>query len=117
MTRSWRITGTADAGAARAAVARAAALCGAPAVERARLAASVGGRLRQCLAKGGTWVLTLDVSASPSGGGTLTVVVAPPPEAAAAGEIPWEAELAVPRPGRAPGPDAPASAGPAQAQR
>ncbi|MBM7093677.1 SpoIIE family protein phosphatase, partial [Streptomyces sp. S12] len=76
---------------------------------------SVGGRLRQCLAKGGTWVLTLDVSASPSGGGTLTVVVAPPPEAAAAGEIPWEAELAVPEPGRAPGTDAPASADPAQA--
>ncbi|MGW6295533.1 phosphatase, partial [Streptomyces sp. NPDC055058] len=60
MTRTWQITSTADAAAARAAAARAAALCGAPAVERARLAASVGGRLRQCLTKGGTWALTLD---------------------------------------------------------
>ncbi|MFJ9663424.1 PP2C family protein-serine/threonine phosphatase [Streptomyces sp. NPDC101219] len=115
MTRTWHITSTADAAAARAAVGRAAALCGAPAVERARLAASVGGRLRQCLTKGGTWVLTLDVSGSPSGGGTLRVVVAPPPEAAAAGEIPWETEVAVPEPGRAPSTGGRASADPAEA--
>ncbi|MGM1079431.1 PP2C family protein-serine/threonine phosphatase [Streptomyces sp. H28] len=115
MTRTWRIASTADAAAARAAAARAAALCGAPAVERARLAASVGGRLRQCLTKGGTWALTLEVSASPSGRGILRVVVAPPPEAAAAGEIPWEAELAVPEPGRAPSTGGPASADPAEA--
>ncbi|CAL9615348.1 PP2C family protein-serine/threonine phosphatase [Streptomyces sp. enrichment culture] len=98
MTRTWRITGTADAAGARAAVGRAAARCGVPAVERARLAASLTGRLRQCLAKGGTWVLTLDLPSSAPGAGSLRAVLTPPPELAAAGQIPWEVAVAAPEP-------------------
>ncbi|WP_432057528.1 PP2C family protein-serine/threonine phosphatase [Streptomyces sp. bgisy022] len=96
MTRTWPVSGPADAAGARAAVTRAAARCGVPAVERARLAASLAGRLRHCLAKGGTWVLTLELPSAGPAAGSLRVVVTPPRDLVAAGEIPWEAAVTAP---------------------
>lgn len=59
MTRTWQITDVTEAAGARNAAARLAATCGVPALERSRLAASLGAQLRLCLTKGGAWRLTL----------------------------------------------------------
>ncbi|NJP53222.1 SpoIIE family protein phosphatase [Streptomyces sp. SBST2-5] len=106
MTRTWRITTVTDAARARIALARLAAERSLPAVQRARLATTVSERLRQCLTKGGTWLLTLDTARA---GGTtrLHLVLTPPQEARDAGEPPWEVTVACP------GGDAPAAAVPA----
>src|SRR5690606_15414440 len=103
MTRTWRITTVTDAARARIALARLAAERSLPAVQRARLATTVSERLRQCLTKGGTWLLTLDTARA---GGTtrLHLVLTPPQEARDAGEPPWEVTVACP------GGDAPAAA-------
>ncbi|MFF9063545.1 PP2C family protein-serine/threonine phosphatase [Streptomyces sp. NPDC014882] len=81
MTRTWQITTVTDAARARIAAARLAAAYGVVPLERTRLAAALGGRLRQCLTKGGSWLLGLE-----SGEGLLRVEVAPLPAAA---EPPW----------------------------
>ncbi|CAL9360581.1 hypothetical protein SUDANB176_00667 [Streptomyces sp. enrichment culture] len=103
MTHAWQISTVTDAARARIAVARLAAECGVPTVERARLAAALSGRLRQCLTKGGTWVLTLDTPGSPAGEGTLHAVLTPSPGAGAADRTPWTVTVPCPEPVRAPG--------------
>ncbi|MEU7472574.1 SpoIIE family protein phosphatase [Streptomyces sp. NPDC044984] len=100
MTRTWRIRTVTDAARARIAVARLAAAHGVPTVERARLAAELSGRLRQCLTKGGVWVLTLDGPGPSAGAGTLHVSVVPAPGAGAAGRAPWTVTVPCPEPGR-----------------
>ncbi|MFE4053594.1 PP2C family protein-serine/threonine phosphatase [Streptomyces sp. YIM B13518] len=98
MTRTWRIRTVTDAARARIAVARLAAAHGVTTVERARLAAELSGRLRQCLTKGGVWVLTLD---GPSAGdGTLHAAVVPAPDAGASGRTPWTMAVPCPEPAR-----------------
>ncbi|GHA27389.1 hypothetical protein GCM10010303_42610 [Streptomyces purpurascens] len=95
--RTWQITTVTDAARARIALARLAAAYGVPTVERTRLAAALSAHLRQCLTKGGTWLLTTDLAGSPTEEGLLHAVVTPSPDAsAAAGEPPWE--VAVPCP-------------------
>ncbi|MEV8593638.1 SpoIIE family protein phosphatase [Streptomyces sp. NPDC052012] len=101
MTRTWRITTVTDAARARIALARLAAVSGLPAVERARLASTVSGRLRQCLTKGGTWLLTLDTSRSTAGTARLHAVLTPPADAGADGEPPWEVTVSWPEAGGA----------------
>ncbi|MCE7048135.1 PP2C family protein-serine/threonine phosphatase [Streptomyces purpurascens] len=97
MMRTWQITTVTDAARARIALARLAAAYGVPTVERTRLAAALSAHLRQCLTKGGTWLLTTDLAGSPTEEGLLHAVVTPSPDAsAAAGEPPWE--VAVPCP-------------------
>lgn len=59
MTRTWEISTVTDAARARIATARVAADCGVPPLERTRLAAALGTRLRRCLAEGGVWRLAL----------------------------------------------------------
>ncbi|CAM5591038.1 hypothetical protein SHIRM173S_01325 [Streptomyces hirsutus] len=97
MTDTRQIDGVTDAAAARAAAARLAARHGVPALERARLAATLGARLRQCLAEGGTWRLTLGVRGADSGGGALHAVLEPSPDASSAGEgTRWETTVPLP---------------------
>ncbi|MFD7705099.1 PP2C family protein-serine/threonine phosphatase [Streptomyces caelestis] len=100
MTHTWRIRTVTDAARARIAVARLAAAHGVPTVERARLAAELSGRLRQCLTKGGVWVLTLDVPGPSAGDGALHAAVVPAPGAGAAGRAPWTVTVPCPEPGR-----------------
>ncbi|KES03985.1 phosphatase [Streptomyces toyocaensis] len=101
MTRTWRIDGVTDAARARIAVARLAAAYGVPTVERARLATALSGHLRQCLTKGGAWLLTLEGPDTPGGPAALRAVVTPSPDAGAAGRAPWTVTVACPEPGRA----------------
>ncbi|MFI5570315.1 PP2C family protein-serine/threonine phosphatase [Streptomyces sp. NPDC051740] len=101
MTHTWRIRTVTDAARARIAVARLAAAHGVPPVERARLAAALSGQLRQCLTKGGVWVLTLDVPGPSTGVGALHAAVTPAPGAGAAGRAPWTVTVPCPEPGRA----------------
>ncbi|GAP47709.1 PP2C family protein-serine/threonine phosphatase [Streptomyces azureus] len=102
MMRTWQITTVTDAARARIALARLAAAYGVPTVERTRLAAALSAHLRQCLTKGGTWLLTLDMAGSPAEEGLLHAVVTPSPDAsAAAGEPPWEVTVPCPEAARA----------------
>ncbi|MGW4954894.1 PP2C family protein-serine/threonine phosphatase [Streptomyces parvulus] len=103
MTRTWQITDVTEAAGARIAAARLAAACGVPALERSRLAASLGAQLRLCLTKGGAWRLTLttgpaDGAGAESGEYVLHAVVTPSPDAAAAGEPPWRVTVPCPEP-------------------
>lgn len=100
MTRSWRIGTVTDAARARIAVARLAAAYGVPTVERARLATALSGHLRQCLTKGGTWVLTLEGPDSPAGEAALHAVVTPSPDGPVTGRAPWTASVPCPEPGQ-----------------
>lgn len=72
MMRTWQITTVTDAARARISLARLAAAYGVPTVERTRLAAALSAHLRQCLTKGGTWRLTMDVAGSPPRRGCCT---------------------------------------------
>jgi hypothetical protein len=102
MMRTWQITTVTDAARARIALARLATAYGVPTVERTRLAAALSAHLRQCLTKGGTWLLTLDMAGSPAQEGLLHAVVTPSPDAsAAAGEPPWEVTVPCPEAARA----------------
>ncbi|MEU2912605.1 PP2C family protein-serine/threonine phosphatase [Streptomyces massasporeus] len=96
MMRTWQITTVTDAARARISLARLAAAYGVPTVERTRLAAALSAHLRQCLTKGGTWRLTMDLAGSPAEEGLLHVVVTPSPETCAAGEPLWEVTVACP---------------------
>ncbi|MFI6369326.1 PP2C family protein-serine/threonine phosphatase [Streptomyces sp. NPDC050546] len=102
MMRTWQITTVTDAARARIALARLAAAYGVSTVERTRLAAALSAQLRQCLTKGGTWLLTMDLAGSPAEEGLLHAVVTPSPDAsAAAGEPPWEVTVPCPEAARA----------------
>ncbi|MER5432556.1 SpoIIE family protein phosphatase [Streptomyces sp. NPDC002588] len=92
MTHSWPITTVTDAAGARIAVARLAAAHGVPPLERTRLAAALSGRLRQCLTKGGDWLLTARAA-----NGLLGLEVRPAPGAQ---EPVWTAEAPCPEPSR-----------------
>ncbi|MFF5313559.1 PP2C family protein-serine/threonine phosphatase [Streptomyces massasporeus] len=96
MMRTWQITTVTDAARARISLARLAAAYGVPTVERTRLAAALSAHLRQCLTKGGTWRLTMDLAGSPAEEGLLHVMVTPSPEACAAGEPLWEVTVPCP---------------------
>ncbi|MBX9361842.1 PP2C family protein-serine/threonine phosphatase [Streptomyces massasporeus] len=96
MMRTWQITTVTDAARARISLARLAAAYGVPTVERTRLATALSAHLRQCLTKGGTWRLTIDLAGSPAEEGLLHAVVTPSPEACAAGEPLWEVTVPCP---------------------
>jgi GAF domain-containing protein len=99
MMRTWQISTVTDAARARIAAARLAAACGAPPLERTRLAAALSAQLRQCLTKGGTWRLTLEEEAS-GGQCLLHAVVTPSLEACAAGAAPWRTTVSCPESAR-----------------
>ncbi|MFD9392122.1 PP2C family protein-serine/threonine phosphatase [Streptomyces sp. NPDC060000] len=94
MKRTWPISTVDDAARARIGVTRVAAAHGVPPLERTRLAAALGARLRQCLTKGGAWRLALTKA-----GASLQVEVWPSP---ADGEPPWLVTAPCPEPAPAP---------------
>ncbi|MFF1654021.1 PP2C family protein-serine/threonine phosphatase [Streptomyces sp. NPDC058255] len=101
MTQTWQITTVDDAAAARIAAARLAAAHGVSTLERTRLVTALSAQLRQCLVKGGTWLLTLrtTVPAAGQGPGRLTVAVRAREGNGSGTQASWEASVDVPEPG------------------
>ncbi|MEU5332698.1 SpoIIE family protein phosphatase [Streptomyces asoensis] len=97
MKRTWPISTVEDAARARIEVTRAAAAHGVPPLERTRLTAALGARLRQCLTKGGAWRLALTTAPD-----SVRVEVWP---SAADGEPPWHVTAPCPEPAADPGCD------------
>ncbi|WP_406010743.1 SpoIIE family protein phosphatase [Streptomyces sp. NBC_00637] len=94
MNHTWPISTVGDAARARITTTRVAAAYGVPPLERTRLAATLGARLRRCLTKGGGWQFVLTVT-----GGSLRVEVSPSP---ADGERPWCVTVPCPEPAAGP---------------
>ncbi|MFJ5775331.1 PP2C family protein-serine/threonine phosphatase [Streptomyces sp. NPDC093094] len=90
MNRTWYVQTVTDAARARIATARLAAACGVGPVERTRLIAALTAQLRQCLTKGGVWVVGARVLVPPRGDG-LTVEVRAADPWAAGERPPWRA--------------------------
>ncbi|MGQ4385611.1 PP2C family protein-serine/threonine phosphatase [Streptomyces sp. SAS_270] len=101
MTRTWCLSTITDAARVRIAVARIAAAHGVPVLDRTRLVTALTTQLRQCLTKGGTWQLTLETSAPPSGTehGRLEITVLPGPDNAPADQPAWRAAVDLTEPG------------------
>jgi GAF domain-containing protein len=96
MTRTWHISTATDAARARISTARLAAAHGVPALERTRLITALSAQLRQCLTKGGSWRLMLDVTDVSADRRVLHAVVAPADLAESAAHPPWRATVACP---------------------
>jgi GAF domain-containing protein len=96
MKRTWPITTVGDAARARIAAARIAAAHGVPVVDRTRLASTLSAHLRQCLTKGGSWRLTLTVTAAAAGQGVLHAVVTPMDPAESAAHAAWQTSVRCP---------------------
>ncbi|WP_405623119.1 PP2C family protein-serine/threonine phosphatase [Streptomyces sp. NBC_00076] len=97
MTPSLPIATALDAARARIATARLAAAHGVSALDRTRLTSALSAHLRQCLTKGGTWWLTLDVTAAPGEDGLLHALVTPADgTGAAAAHPPWRTTVRCP---------------------
>ncbi|MFF7446585.1 MULTISPECIES: SpoIIE family protein phosphatase [unclassified Streptomyces] len=89
MKRTWEIDSVTDATLARIDTARLASAYGLTPLERTRLTATLSTQLRQCLAKGGSWLLTLDVTdASPQAHLHVTLTSTDP-----AAHAPWHTTL------------------------
>ncbi|MBO4252771.1 PP2C family protein-serine/threonine phosphatase [Streptomyces griseorubiginosus] len=104
MKRTWQISTVGDAARARIAAARLAAAHGVTALDRTRLATALSTHLRQCLTKGGSWRLTLEVTPAPAPAAqsVLHAVVTPLETAESTAHTPWRTSLLCP--------EAPASA-------
>ncbi|WP_320781626.1 SpoIIE family protein phosphatase [Streptomyces sp. CRN 30] len=96
MTRTWHISTVTDAARARIALARLATAHGLGAVERTRLVSALTAQLRQCLTKGGTWLLSAEATAAPSGGGRIDIEVEPENRPVADRPTPWHLTVACP---------------------
>jgi GAF domain-containing protein len=94
MTRTWHISTVTDAARARIATARLAAAHGATVVERTRLAGALTAQLRQCLTKGGTWLLR--AGAARPGDGRFAVEVTPAEPRKGDPRPPWRMTIACP---------------------
>jgi GAF domain-containing protein len=104
MTRTWQIGTVTEAARARIATARLAAAYGVPALERTRLTTALSAHLRQCLTKGGAWLLTLETTASPEGEALLTAEVSPVAGTGGGSVPPWRTAVGCPEaPAGAPG--------------
>lgn len=101
MKRTWDIATVTDAARARIATARLAAAYGVAALDRTRLTTSLSTRLRQCLTKGGTWRLTLDVAADEGEPRALHLSLAARDAAESATHAPWRASVLCPEPSAA----------------
>ncbi|GAA2251971.1 hypothetical protein GCM10010145_19590 [Streptomyces ruber] len=96
MIRTWHISTVTDAARARIATARLATAHGVTAVERTRLVSALTAQLRQCLTKGGSWLLSVETAAVPAGGARLDVEVAPEKRPADDRRSPWRATVVLP---------------------
>ncbi|WP_200304125.1 PP2C family protein-serine/threonine phosphatase [Streptomyces adelaidensis] len=75
MTRTWHISSVTDAARARIATARLAAAHGVSPTDRARLVTALTAQLRQCLTKGGVWLLSGRAATARPGGSRFLVEV------------------------------------------
>ncbi|MFG2307220.1 PP2C family protein-serine/threonine phosphatase [Streptomyces sp. NPDC048566] len=98
MTHSWKISTVDDAARARIAAARLAAAHGVPTVERTRLVTALSARLRQCLVKGGSWTMTLNVAPPADGDGPGSLTVTLSARGGSAGAPGWQESVAVAEP-------------------
>ncbi|MFE7174457.1 SpoIIE family protein phosphatase [Streptomyces sp. NPDC057616] len=101
MKRTWEIATVTDAARARIATARLAAAHGVAALDRTRLTTALSTQLRQCLTKGGTWRLTLDVVTDEAAPGTLHLSLAACDPAESAAHPPWRASVVCSEPSAA----------------
>ncbi|MFI6559703.1 SpoIIE family protein phosphatase [Streptomyces sp. NPDC050534] len=98
MKRTWEIATVTDAARARIGTARLAAAYGVTSLDRTRLTTSLSTQLRQCLTKGGTWRLTLDVVTDEAGPGALHLSLTACDPAESAAHPPWRASAVCPEP-------------------
>ncbi|WP_338900061.1 SpoIIE family protein phosphatase [Streptomyces sp. TG1A-60] len=75
MTRTWHISSVTDAARARIATARLATAHRVSPTDRARLVSMLSAQLRQCLTKGGTWLLSARATTAQPGGSRFLVEV------------------------------------------
>ncbi|MEU8588922.1 SpoIIE family protein phosphatase [Streptomyces sp. NPDC048664] len=113
MTHTWHITSVVDAARARTDTARLAAGHGVPVRDRTRLLTALTAQLRQALAKGGTWRLTVHTAAPPGRAEhpQLRLALSAVPDDGPAEQPTWRAAVPTTEPAAAP--DALASTPPA----
>ncbi|MGW1672527.1 PP2C family protein-serine/threonine phosphatase [Streptomyces sp. NPDC002324] len=102
MTRTWHVSSVIDAARARIATARLATAHGVSATDRARLVSVLSAQLRQCLTKGGAWLLTARVSTAGPGGSRFLVEVTSANRRPGEFRQPWRLTVACSQEGRLP---------------
>ncbi|MEH0527554.1 SpoIIE family protein phosphatase [Streptomyces stelliscabiei] len=102
MTRTWHVSSVTDAARARIATARLATAHGVSATDRARLVSVLSAQLRQCLTKGGAWLLTARVTTAGPGGSRLLVEVTSANRRPGEFRQPWRLTVACSGEGRLP---------------
>lgn len=102
MTRTWHVSSVTDAARARIATARLATAHGVSPTDRARLVSMLTAQLRQCLTKGGAWLLTTRVTTARPGGTRFLVEVTSPNRRPGEFRQPWRLTVACSEEGRLP---------------
>ncbi|MEI5522238.1 SpoIIE family protein phosphatase [Streptomyces brasiliscabiei] len=105
MTRTWHVSSVTDAARARIATARLAGAHGVAPTDRARLVSVLTAQLRQCLTKGGTWLLTARVTTARPGGCRFLVEVTSANRRPGEYRQPWRLTVACSEEGRLPDSD------------
>ncbi|MDX2526418.1 PP2C family protein-serine/threonine phosphatase [Streptomyces europaeiscabiei] len=102
MTRTWHVSSVTDAARARIATARLATAHGVVATDRARLVSVLTAQLRQCLTKGGAWLLTARATTARPGGCRFMVEVTSANRRPGEFRQPWRLTVACSQEGRLP---------------
>ncbi|WP_327347945.1 PP2C family protein-serine/threonine phosphatase [Streptomyces europaeiscabiei] len=102
MTRTWHVSSVIDAARARIATARLATAHGVSATDRARLVSVLTAQLRQCLTKGGVWLLTARATTARPGGSRFLVEVTSANRRPGEFRQPWRLTVACAQEGRLP---------------
>ncbi|MDX3695615.1 SpoIIE family protein phosphatase [Streptomyces europaeiscabiei] len=102
MTRTWHVSSVIDAARARIATARLATAHGVLATDRARLVSMLTAQLRQCLTKGGVWLLTARATTARPGGSRFLVEVTSANRRPGEFRQPWRLTVACSQEGRLP---------------
>jgi serine phosphatase RsbU (regulator of sigma subunit) len=102
MTRTWHVSSVTDAARARIATARLATAHGVSATDRARLVSVLSAQLRQCLTKGGAWLLTARATTAGPGGSRFLVEVTSANRRPGEFRQPWRLTVTCAREGRLP---------------
>ncbi|MFM9695180.1 PP2C family protein-serine/threonine phosphatase [Streptomyces europaeiscabiei] len=102
MTRTWHVSSVIDAARARIATARLATAHGVSATDRARLVSVLTAQLRQCLTKGGVWLLTARATTARPGGSRFLVEVTSANRRPGEFRQPWRLTVACTQEGRLP---------------
>ncbi|WP_327723213.1 PP2C family protein-serine/threonine phosphatase [Streptomyces europaeiscabiei] len=102
MTRTWHVSSVIDAARARIATARLATAHGVSATDRTRLVSVLTAQLRQCLTKGGAWLLTARATTARPGGSRFLVEVTSANRRPGEFRQPWRLTVACSQEGRLP---------------